>query len=62
MFIIMSTSREEMVTSMEEILVAFKHMQQENQVLSESITHFQSAQASMSLGCVLTTPSQVKEP
>ncbi len=58
----MFTSGEEMVASMEEVLVALKHMQQENRALSESIVHLQSGQGSTSLGCVPTSPSQIKEP
>jgi hypothetical protein len=58
----MSTSKEEMVTPMEKILIAFKHMQQKNQTFCDFVVHLQSAQTSMSLGCVPMTPSQVKEP
>jgi hypothetical protein len=35
----MFTSREKIVPSMEEVLVAFRHMQQENQFIRESIGH-----------------------
>jgi hypothetical protein len=58
----MFTSKEEMVTSMEEVLIALKHMQQENQILHEFVAHLQGAQTSTSLGCVPMTPSQIKEP
>jgi hypothetical protein len=37
----MSISKEEIILSMEEIIVALRHMQQENQSLCESITHLQ---------------------
>jgi len=60
-FIIMFTSKKEMVTSME-VLIVLKHMQQEKQTFCESVVHLQSAQTSTSLGCVPMTPSQVKEP
>jgi hypothetical protein len=36
---IMFTSKEEMIVSMEEVFVAFRHMQQKNQSLCESITY-----------------------
>jgi hypothetical protein len=35
----MSISRKEIVLSMEEVIIAFRHMQQENQSLHESIAH-----------------------
>jgi len=57
----MFTSKKEMVTSME-VLIVLKHMQQEKQTFCESVVHLQSAQTSTSLGCVPMTPSQVKEP
>jgi putative AlgH/UPF0301 family transcriptional regulator len=57
----MSTFKENMTTFMEEVLIALKHMQQENQTFCESIVHLQSAKKSTSLGCVPMTPSQVKE-
>ncbi len=60
-FIIMSTPKENTVTSMEKVLIGLKHIQQDIQIFCESIAHLQSAQTSMSLGCVLMTPSQVKE-
>jgi hypothetical protein len=53
--------REEMVASMEEIFVAFRHMQQENQTFRDYVVHLQNVQASMSLGCVPTTSSQIEE-
>jgi len=53
---------EEMVASLEEVLVALKHMQQKNQALREFVAHLQSVQASTSLRCVPMTPSEVKEP
>ncbi len=62
MFIIICMYIEEMVASMEEVLVALKHMQQKNQALREFVAHLQSVQASTSLGCVPMTPSEVKEP
>ncbi len=51
-----------MVAFMEEVLIAFRHKQQENQAFHEFIAHLQCAQASTSLGYVSMTPSQVKEP
>ncbi len=50
-----------MVASMEIFFVAFRHMQQENQAFHDSIVHLQNVQASMSLGCVHTTSSQIEE-
>ncbi len=47
---------------MEEILVVLKNLEQENQALCESIVHLQTNQASTSLGCILTTKPQPKEP
>ncbi len=52
----MSTSKEYMVTSMEQILVAPKHMQQENRSLCKSLAHLQCTQTSTSLWCIPTTP------
>lgn len=47
---------------MEEILVVFKHMQQENQSFCESIIHLLSIQTLTSLGCVPKTTLKAKEP
>jgi hypothetical protein len=41
--------KEEMVASMEEVVV-FKHMQQNNSFFCEFVVHLQNAQTSMSLG------------
>jgi hypothetical protein len=51
-----------MVTFMGKVFITLEHMQQNNQTFCESIAHVQSAQTSMSLGCVPMTPSQAKEP
>jgi hypothetical protein len=40
----MSIFKEKMVTFMEEVFIALKHMQQENQTLCEFVVHFQHAQ------------------
>jgi len=45
----MSILREEIVLSMEEV-VAFRHIQQENESFCESITHLQGNQASKTFG------------
>jgi hypothetical protein len=46
----MSILREEIVLSMEEVVVAFRHIQQENESFCESITHLQGNQASKTFG------------
>jgi len=51
-----------MSTTMEEILVVLRNLEQENQALCECIAHLQTNQASISLGCVLVTQPQPKEP
>jgi hypothetical protein len=52
----MSISREEIIPSMEEVLVALRHMQEENQTLCESIAHLQGNQTSVMLGNILKEP------
>ncbi len=51
-----------MSTSMEEILVVLKNLENENQTLHESMAHFQTNQAWTSLGYALVTQPQPKEP
>ncbi len=46
----MSILKEKNVSSMEKVIVAFRHMQQENQSLHESITHLQGNQTSTMFG------------
>jgi hypothetical protein len=40
----MYTFKEKMVASMEEVFVAFKHMQQNNHIVHDSIAHLQFVQ------------------
>jgi hypothetical protein len=51
-----------MFTSIKEVLVVLKNFKQESQALCESITHLQTNQALTSLGCILGTQPQPKEP
>ncbi len=51
-----------MFTSMEEVIIVLRNLEQENQTLHEFIAHLQTNQALISLGCVLTTQPQPKEP
>jgi hypothetical protein len=51
-----------MFIAMEEILVVFRNLEHENQTLHEIIIHLQTNQVSISLGCVLATQPQPKEP
>ncbi len=50
-----------MVTSMEEVFIVFRPVQQENHVFCDFVVHLQNVQASTSLGCVPMTSSQVEE-
>jgi hypothetical protein len=47
---------------MEEVIVVLRNFEQENQTLHESVAHLQTNQTSISLGCILTTQPQPKEP
>jgi hypothetical protein len=47
---------------MEQVFAVFKNLEHENQALRESIVHLQTNQALTSLGCILTTQPQPKEP
>ncbi len=57
----MSMFRKGMVTYMEEVFVAFRHMQQANHAFHDYVVHLQNVQASTSLGCVPMTSSQIEE-
>ncbi len=52
----MSILKEKIVLSMEEVLVALRHMQHENQSFRESIAHLQGNQASTMFGNTLKEP------
>jgi hypothetical protein len=52
----MSILREKIVSSMEEVIVAFKHIQQKNQSFRESITHLQGNQTLTTFGNNLKEP------
>jgi hypothetical protein len=54
-------STKKMVTSMQEIVVMLKHMQQKHKSLCEFVAHVQSMKALTSLGSILTTPFKAKE-
>jgi hypothetical protein len=60
-YVVMFVSRKEMVTSMEEIFVMLKHMQQKKITFCEFVAHLQSIKTLTSLWCVLTTPFEAKE-
>jgi hypothetical protein len=52
----MFISRKEIVLSMEEVLVALKHMQHENQSIRESTAHLQRNQTSTTFGSTSKEP------
>jgi hypothetical protein len=52
--------KKKMVTSMEKLIIAFRHMQQKNQPFYEFIVHLQSIQTLTLLGCVHPTPPHAK--
>jgi hypothetical protein len=51
-----------MSTFMEELFIIHRNLEQENQTFRESVAHLQINQVLTSLGCVLTTQPQPKEP
>jgi hypothetical protein len=52
----MSISRQQIISSMEEVLVALRHMQLKNQSICECITHLQGNQTLVTFGSIWKEP------